>query len=205
MYRCVVWIDRCPANSCTSRNEPPALWTIRAARVTNVRRPECDEQPFRPMFLNARLNHTTMLSGCIRPPRSDAITYWHGGATWRHAARAAARSGWRGIDRPLHFLAAASASSMRPLIWLLASRTMSHVRLAISPARNPALAESRTITVLRSRRRVQLANVSRSPTSVVERIFALFPGMMNISLGDQQYTTTTQVEQQNTAISPFKS
>ena len=63
MYRCVVWIDRWPASSCTSRSEPPALWTMRAARVTNVRRPECDEQPFRPMFLNARLNHTTMLSG----------------------------------------------------------------------------------------------------------------------------------------------
>ena len=25
MYRCVVWIDRWPASSCTSRNEPPAL------------------------------------------------------------------------------------------------------------------------------------------------------------------------------------
>src|SRR6202011_6418081 len=73
MYRCVVWIDRCPANNCTSRSEPPALWTIRAARVTNVRRPECDEQPFRPMFLNARLNQTTMLTGCIPPPRSDEI------------------------------------------------------------------------------------------------------------------------------------
>src|SRR6266436_2048793 len=50
MYRCVVWMDRWPASSCTSRNEPPALCTTRAARVTNVRRPECDEQPFRPMF-----------------------------------------------------------------------------------------------------------------------------------------------------------
>ena len=48
--------------------------TMRAARVTNVRRPECEEQPFRPMFLNARLNHTTTLSGVIRLPRSDAIT-----------------------------------------------------------------------------------------------------------------------------------
>src|ERR1700730_17160591 len=74
MYRWVVWIDRWPASNCTSRSEPPALCTMRAARVTNVRRPECDEQPFRPMFLNARLNHTTMLSGVIGPPRSDTIT-----------------------------------------------------------------------------------------------------------------------------------
>src|SRR6476620_5622793 len=93
MYRCVVWIDRWPASSCTSRSEPPALCTIRAARVTNVRRPECDEQPLRPMFLNARLNHTTMLSGLIRPPRSDVITYLDEGNACRKAARAAARSG----------------------------------------------------------------------------------------------------------------
>src|ERR1700730_10648145 len=112
---------------------------MRAARVTKVRRPECDEQPFRPMFLNARLNHTTILSGRFRPPRSDAITYSDEGDTCRQAPRAAARSGWTGIDRPLHFLAAASASSMRPLTWPLASTTMSHVRVAISPARSPCL------------------------------------------------------------------
>ena len=29
----------------------------------NVRRPECDEQPCRPTFRNARLNQTTMLNG----------------------------------------------------------------------------------------------------------------------------------------------
>src|SRR6478735_1262795 len=114
---------------------------MRAARVTNVRRPECDEQPFRPMFLNARLNHTTMLSGRIWPPRSDAITYSDDGATWRHVARATARSGWTGIDRPLNFLAAVSASSIRPLTWPLASSIMSQVRLAIAPARKPALAD----------------------------------------------------------------
>src|ERR1700738_91032 len=178
MYRWVVWIDRWPASSCTSRREPPALCTMRAARVTNVRRPECDEQPFRPMFLNARLNHTTMLTGRIRPPRSEAITYCDGGATWRHAAKAAARSGWSGIDRPLHFLAALSASSIRPLIWPLASSTMSQVRLAISPARNPALAESRTRTLLRSGCRVQLAYTTRSPTFTVDSIFARFPGIL---------------------------
>ncbi len=37
-----------PASSWTSRKEPPALWTSRAARVIKVRRPEWDEQPFRP-------------------------------------------------------------------------------------------------------------------------------------------------------------
>ena len=31
----------------------------------NVRRPEWDEQPCRPMLRNARLNQTTMLSGVI--------------------------------------------------------------------------------------------------------------------------------------------
>src|ERR1700732_658545 len=105
---------------------------MRAARVTNVRRPECDEQPFKPMFLNARLNHTTILSGFIRPPRSDEITYSDRGATWRHAAKAAARSGWSGIDRPLHFLAAASASSIKPLVMQLAPRITAQHRQAIS-------------------------------------------------------------------------
>src|SRR6202022_1460929 len=100
-----------------------------------------------------------------------------GGATWRHAAKAAARSGWAGMDRPLHFLAAASASSIRPLTWLVASRTMSQVRLAISPARNPALADSRTITVFRSGCRVQLAYTTRSQTSTVDSIFARFPAI----------------------------
>ena len=45
----VVVIDAWPASSRTSRNEPPALWTKRAARVMKVRRPECEEQPCRPI------------------------------------------------------------------------------------------------------------------------------------------------------------
>ena len=88
------------------------------------------------------------------------------------------RSAWTGIDRPLHFLAALSASSIRPLIWPLPLTSMSQVRFAISPARKPALAESRTITVLRSGRQVQLAKTSRSPTSAAASIFARFPGVI---------------------------
>src|ERR1017187_5805095 len=41
----------------------------------NVRRPECDEQPFKPTLWNARLNQTTTLSGVIWPPRSERTTY----------------------------------------------------------------------------------------------------------------------------------
>jgi hypothetical protein len=55
---------------------------------------------------------------------------------------------------------------------------MSHVRFAISPARKPALAESSTITELRSGLRVQLANTRRSLTSAEERVFACRPGMV---------------------------
>ena len=43
-------------------------------RVMNVRRPECDEQPLRPMLRNTRLNQTTILNGVIGPPRSDRMT-----------------------------------------------------------------------------------------------------------------------------------
>src|SRR6201987_5542036 len=75
MYRWVVWIDRWPANSCTSRNDPPASWTRRAARVMKVRRPEWDEHPSNPRYSYARLNQTTMLSAVIGPPRSDRTTF----------------------------------------------------------------------------------------------------------------------------------
>src|SRR2546423_9376039 len=87
------------------------------------------------------------------------------------------RSGWTGIDRPAHFLAALSVSSIRPLMWPLASTTISQVRFAISPARKPALADSRTMTALRSGCRVQLAKASRSLTSVAERTLACVPGI----------------------------
>ena len=55
---------------------------------------------------------------------------------------------------------------------------MSQVRLAISPARSPALADSSTITRLRSGLRVQLAKTRRSLTSAAERVFACRPGMV---------------------------
>jgi hypothetical protein len=130
------------------------------------------------MFLNALLNQTTMLSGVIGPPRSDVIKYSDGAWTCRHASRAAARSGWMGIDRPLHFFAASSRSSINPLIWPFASATMSQVKLAISLARSPALADSNTITRLRSGLRMQLAKTRRSLTSAGERVFACLPGMV---------------------------
>ena len=38
----------CPASCCTSRKDPPASETLRAARVMKVRRPECEEQPAKP-------------------------------------------------------------------------------------------------------------------------------------------------------------
>jgi hypothetical protein len=45
------------------------------------------------------------------------------------------------------------------------------------PGPQPALAESSTMTALRSEWRVQLAKTSRSATSAAESIFARFPGM----------------------------
>src|ERR1700730_14741679 len=74
MYRWVVWIDAWPARTWTSRRHPPARWTSRAARVMNVRRPEWDEQPARPIPRYARANQLTMLIGVIGPPRSDLTT-----------------------------------------------------------------------------------------------------------------------------------
>ncbi len=48
MYRCVVLSALWPASICTSRSEPPTFEIVRAAFVTNVRRPEWLEQPCKP-------------------------------------------------------------------------------------------------------------------------------------------------------------
>jgi hypothetical protein len=44
------------------------------ARVMNVRRPECDEQPSRPAARYAMAHQLTMPAGVIGPPRSDRLT-----------------------------------------------------------------------------------------------------------------------------------
>jgi hypothetical protein len=64
----------------------------------------------------------------------------------------------------------------------LAARIDHHVpvKLAISPARGPAFADSKTITRFRSGWRVHSANVRRSATSTGERILACFPSMSSI-------------------------
>jgi hypothetical protein len=179
MYRCVVWIDRWPASNWTSRKDPPVLGRRRAALVTNVRRPECDEQPLRPMFVKALLKHTTTLNDRIGPPRFDAITWSARGATNRQSASAAASSGCSGIERPLHFFAERSGSSIRPLIRPAASVTMVQVKFAISPARRPAFADNSTSTRFLSGFRVQPANTSKSWRSLGERIFAWRPAMLS--------------------------
>ena len=73
-----------------------------------------------------------------------------------------------GINRPLPFLVAISRSSITVPISPVGPTTMSQVRLAISPARRPALAANKTITRLRRGCRVQLAKAS---------IFACLPGI----------------------------
>src|ERR1700674_268752 len=101
-----------------------------------------------------------------------------------------------GIDRPLHFLAALSASSIRPLIWPVASTSMSQVRFAISPARNPAFAESSTMTALRSGCRVQLANMRRSLRSAADNVFACLPDILaSASNDDYKYTKADSAAQ----------
>lgn len=101
------------------------------------------------------------------------------GATSRHSASAAASSGCNGIERPLHFFAEWSGSSIRPPIRPTASVTMVHVKFAISPARRPALADNRTSTRFLSGFRVQLANTSKSWRLSGERIFAWRPAILS--------------------------
>ena len=141
----------------------------------NVRRPECDEHPSRPIARYALANQTTMLCGVIGPPRSDTIT---GPADWvaaRHAAKAVRKSSCNGMTRPLPFLAAWSGNSRTVPMAPVGSVTMAQVRWAISPARNPALADSRTMTLLRNGWRLVSANSRRSSRLSSDRIFACFP------------------------------
>ena len=51
------------ATTIVSRNEPPARCTSRAALVMNVRRPEWDEQPVRPIARYALANQATIPMG----------------------------------------------------------------------------------------------------------------------------------------------
>src|ERR1039457_4231089 len=112
----------------------------------NVRRPEWDEQPFRPTARYAIANQLTMVTGVIGPPRSDRTTEPKPSVMPRQAASASARAAWTGINRPLFFLAAQVRSSM--------TAPMSHVSFAISPARRPALTDSNTMIRFRAGLRV---------------------------------------------------
>src|ERR1700687_5405424 len=104
----------------------------------NVRRPEWDEQPARPVVRNARENQQTMLTGVIGPPRSDLITGPTPSVLARQAISAARKSACIGILRPLFFLAALSCSSMPVPISPLGPTIISQVRFEISPALRPA-------------------------------------------------------------------
>ena len=91
-----------------------------------------------------------------------------------------------GITRPPPFLAAWSRNSITLPIRPFGSVTMSQVRLAISPARMPALVDSNTITRLRDEFRRQPAYTRRSRTSADESIFACLPGIREATLITKQ-------------------
>src|SRR4030095_12524810 len=63
----LVW----PASSCTSRRLPPTRDTLRAARVMNVLRPTCAEQPSIFSEVYSRWNHKRTVAGDNPPPRSE--------------------------------------------------------------------------------------------------------------------------------------
>ena len=57
---------------------------------------------------------------------------------------------------------------------------MSQVRFAISPARNQALVDSRTMTRLRSEFRVEAAYQSSASICWFDKVFACLPGIFLI-------------------------
>jgi hypothetical protein len=70
-----------------------------------VRRPECDEQPSRPIARNVRANHSTMLAARMRPPRSEVTMGPEGTIIARQTLSACRSSGCSGMRRPDHFAA----------------------------------------------------------------------------------------------------
>src|ERR1700722_4074161 len=127
----------------------------------NVRRPECDEQTSSRTSRYAAANQLTMLTGRMAPPRTDRTTGPAPAVNLRQSVRAARRLGGIGISSPLLFLAALSRSSIKLPISPVGPSTMSHVNLAISPARKPALIDKSTISLSRMGLRVLQAKNRR--------------------------------------------
>jgi hypothetical protein len=93
-------MDRCPASSWTSRRLHPLRWIFRAAAVMKVRRPEWDEQPLKPSFLNRAANQLTTLVGRKQPPRAERMTGPEGWLIRNKSRSARRRSGCMGMRRP---------------------------------------------------------------------------------------------------------
>ena len=116
----------------------------------NVRRPECDEHPANPIARYAVAKKLTMLTGVIGRRRVRT-----GQLAREPSLLAPLRQGFAEVGDALEpvghfFFAAGSWSSMTRPISPVGSRTIGQVRFAISPARNPALTDSKTITRLRA-------------------------------------------------------
>ena len=133
----------------TSRSEPPALEISRADKVMNVRRPECDEQPFSPNSTYRSLNQLTTLLGVIAPPLCERMTGPVRGrpCSLFSLSKADLSSWWIGSRRARPFLAMPLPINNDAPTRPLGSSTMLHSSPAISQARSPALKLSRTIAV----------------------------------------------------------
>jgi integrase len=125
---------------------------------------------------------------CTNFPREVAEAALAHGATWRHVPNAATRSGWTGIDRPRHFLAALSVSSMRPLMWPLASSASGAQACLGRQQDHDGVAERVPRATGEGK---QIANIEAG------KYLRSFSGhSLRKFVDGQQYTTVTQIEQQ---------
>jgi hypothetical protein len=139
-----------------------------------VRRPEGDEHPSRPITRYA-LEPDHYAHWPHWSARSDTITGPAEQVAARQIAKAARKSSCNGITRPLPFLAAESGNSRVVPMAPVGAVIIAQVRRAISPARSPALADSKTTILLRNGYRLVSANSKRSSRFLSDRIFACFP------------------------------
>ena len=145
----------------------------------NVRRPECDEQPCRPMLRNARLNQTTILSGVMGPPRSDRMK---GPVPVKRPPSTVSASRKIGMnrDQPATAVLGGDIAQLNHRTDF-ASGIEHHVpgQVGDLTGAQAALAASKTITRLRRGCRMQVVKTRRSLTSPTESIFACLPAIVS--------------------------
>ena len=178
-------IDLWPANSCTSRSEPPALLHHfcgggHKRAPTRVRRTSLQSQLAiqrgKPVHDRVGLEMSAMLRPNDRPI-VDGLFCGDG------RERASGRDGL-GSAAPITFFAIEFSMASTSDTWPVASSTMDQRSLAISAALRPHFADSKMMAWLRTGSEWSLVSFSRRAKAFGASIFAWRPAMAHLLFED---------------------